>query len=211
MSGAGPLRITRSSLMRLSRRLDQVEKGAALLEKRRDALVIQLFARVRPTLDARRVIEQQAGQAYRALIDALATSGRGDLAAFGWPGRALHIQRVDPAAAGSAVPDRFARPPTLVRGPAARAMVPGQFDAAAEQAAQAFERLLETLLATAPEDFAIRQLGRDLARTVRQVNVLEQRVAVDLTRARVHVRRTLDEREREEAIRLRRIAAQARR
>ena len=152
-------------------------------------------------------IEQQAGQAYRALADALATSGRGDLAAFGWPGRALHLQRVDPAPAGSAVPDRFARPPTLVRGPAARAMVPGQFDAAAEQAAQAFERLLETLLATAPEDFAIRQLGRDLARTVRQVNVLEQRVAVDLTRARVHVRRTLDEREREEAIRLRRIAA----
>jgi V/A-type H+/Na+-transporting ATPase subunit D len=211
MSGAGPVRITRSSLMRLSRRLDQVEKGAALLEKRRDALVIQLFARVRPTLDARRVIEQQAGQAYRALADALATSGRGDLAAFGWPSRALHIQRVDPAPAGNAAPDRFARPPMLVRGPAARAMVPGQFDPAAEQAAQAFERLLETLLATAPEDFAMRQLGRELARTVRQVNVLEQRVAVDLTRARIHVRRTLDEREREEAIRLRRIAAPARR
>jgi vacuolar-type H+-ATPase subunit D/Vma8 len=46
---------------------------------------------------------------------------------------------------------------------------------------------------------------------MQQVNVLEQRVAVDMARARVHVRRTLDEREREEAVRLRRIAAQARR
>ena len=90
-------------------------------------------------------------------------------------------------------------------------MVPGQFDPAAEKAAQAFERLLEIVLATAPEEFAIRQLGRALAHTVRQVNVLEQRVAVDLTRALVHVRRTLDEREREEAVRLRRIASRARR
>ena len=199
MTAAGPARITRSSLMRLSRRLEQVEKGAALLEKRRDALVVQLFARVRPSIDARRGIEQQAALAYRALADALATSGRSDLGAFAWPSRDLQITLPYPA------------PPTLVRGTAARALVPGQFDPAAEKAALAFERLLETVLATAPEEFAIRQLGRALARTVRQVNVLEQRVAVDLARARVHVRRTLDEREREEAVRLRRIAARERR
>jgi hypothetical protein len=43
------------------------------------------------------------------------------------------------------------------------------------------------------------------------VNVLEQRVAVDLARGLVQVRRTLYEREREEAVRLRHIAARARR
>lgn len=212
MTAAGPARSTRSSLMRLSRRLEQVEKGAALLEKRRDALVIQLFARVRPSIDARRGIEHQAALAYRALADALATSGRGDLSAFAWPSRDLHITPLDPAPpAGIAVAGRYAPPPPLVRGTAARALVPGQFDPAAEKAALAFESLLETVLSAAPEEFAIRQLGRALARTVRQVNVLEQRVAVDLARARAHVRRTLDEREREEAVRLRRIAAQTRR
>ena len=54
MSGAERAKVTRASLTRLARRLEQVEKGAALLEKRRDALVIQLFARVRPSIDARR-------------------------------------------------------------------------------------------------------------------------------------------------------------
>lgn len=212
MTAAGPARTTRSSLMRLSRRLEQVEKGAALLEKRRDALVIQLFARVRPSIDARRGIQQQAALAYRALADALATSGRSDLCAFAWPSRELHITILDPApAAGSAVVARYAPPAKIVRGMAARALVPGQFDPAAEKAALAFEHLLETVLATAPEEFAIRQLGRALARTVRQVNVLEHRVAVDLARQRVHVRRTLDEREREEAVRLRLIAKQTRR
>jgi V/A-type H+-transporting ATPase subunit D len=210
MSGFEPVHVTRSSLMRLSRRLDQVAKGAALLEKRRDALVNQLFTRVRPTIDARHAIERQAGLAYRALADALATSGGSDLAPIGWPSRELRVQLLDAAApADAAASDRYAPPPPLVRGTAARAIVPGQFDPAAEKAARAFERLLEIVLATAPEDFAIRQLGRTLARTVRQVNVLEQRVAVDLARARVHVRRTLDEREREEAVRLRRIAALA--
>lgn len=212
MIGTGPTKVTRSSLTRLSRRLDQVERGAALLEKRRDALVIQLFARVRPSIDARHRTEKQAGLAYQALIDALAAAGRSDLAAFGWPSRDIRMELPAQALpAGAAAPDRFARPPTLLRGAAARAMVPGQFAPAVEKAAQAFERLLEIVLATAPEEFAIRRLGRALAHTVRQVNVLEQRIAVDLTRALIHVRRTLDEREREEAVRLRRIAARTRR
>jgi vacuolar-type H+-ATPase subunit D/Vma8 len=212
MTGANATPTTRSSLMRLTRRLEQVEKGAALLEKRRDALVMQLFARARPSIAARRGVEQQAESAYRALADALATSGRSDLSAWAWPSRDVRMQLRDPALpADTMAAQRFASPPTLVRGMAARAMVPGQFDPAAEDAARAFERLLEIVLATAPEEFAIRQLGRALARTVRQVNVLEQHVAVDLARARVKMRRTLDERERAEAVRLRRIAARARR
>ena len=212
MTGTGAVKVTRSSLMRLSRRLDQVEKGAALLEKKRDALVMQLFASVRPTIDARRLIEQQANGAYRALVDALAASGRSGLAALAWPSRDLRIEVLDRApVAGAAAAARFAAPPRLVRGAAARALVPGQFHPAAETAARAFERLLETVLATAPEEFAMRRLGRALAHTVRQVNVLEQRVAVDLARTRARVRRTLDEREREESVRLRRIVARARR
>jgi V/A-type H+-transporting ATPase subunit D len=212
MIGTGPAKVTRSSLMRLSRRLDQVEKGAAMLEKKRDALVIQLFARVRPTIDARRRVEQQAALAYRALVDALAAAGRSDLAALAWPSRDLRVDLLNHGKpAGTAAADRFAPPPALVRGAAARAVVPGQADPAAEKAAEAFEQLLELVLATAPEESAIRRLGRALAHTVRQVNVLEQRVAVDLGHALVRVRRTLDEREREESVRLRRIAARARR
>jgi len=195
MTIAGPARITRSSLVRLARWRDQVAKGSALLEKRRDALVAELFARVRPSIDTRRLAEQQAARAYRALLEALAAAGRTDLAALSWPHREL------PA---DAVSDQPA--PVLVRSAAARAMVPGQYEAAAEAAAQAFERLLEIMLAAAPEELAIRRLGRAIARTVRQVNVLEQRVSPQLNRALVHVRRTLDEREREELVRLRRMA-----
>jgi H(+)-transporting ATP synthase subunit D len=212
MIRTGPLKVTRSSLMRLSRQLDQVRKGTALLERKRDALVLEMFAHVRPTIDARHRVEQQAATAYAALVDALAASGRADLAALGWPSRELRvgIATVE-GTAPTAAPARFLPPRTLVRGAAARLSVPGQTDPAADKAAQAFERFLELVLATAPEEAAMHRLGRMLAHTVRQVNVLEQRVAVDLARALLRVRRTLDEREREEITRLRHIAARARR
>ena len=212
MTGARDAKVTRSALLRLTRRLGQVDKGAALLEKKRDALVGQLFARVHPSLDARRRIDAQAALAWRALVDALAACGHPGLAALGWPSRELSVQTGGddaPAAGGDAI-ERFAPAPALVRSIAARAWVPGQFDPAAQVAAQAFERLLELVLQTAPQEAAIRKLGRELAHTVRKVNVLEQRVAVDLRDALVRVRRTLDEREREEATRLRRIAAHRR-
>ncbi|HUP05609.1 MAG TPA: V-type ATP synthase subunit D [Caldimonas sp.] len=199
MTMAGPNKVTRSSLVRLARWRDQVAKGSALLEKRRDALVVELFARLRPGVDTRRLADRQAALAYRALLEALAAAGRTDLAALAWPHRELSAE----AASGQPTP-------VLVRSAAARALVPGQYRAAAEAAAQAFERLLEVMLAAAPEEFAIRRLSRAIARTMRQVNVLEQRVSPDLNRTLVHVRRTLDEREREELVRLRRMAARGR-
>ena len=105
------------------------------------------------------------------------------------------------SAAGAAPPagraaTRFAPPPTLVRGTAARALVPGQFDPAAEKAALAFERLLEIVLATAPEEFAIRRLGSRAGAHRAAGECAGTTRRVDLARARVHVRRTLDERER---------------
>jgi V/A-type H+-transporting ATPase subunit D len=208
MTAVQQTKVTRSTLLRLTRRLGQVDKGTALLEKKRDALVGELFARVHPSVDARRRIELQAAVAYRALVDALAACGQADLAALAWPSRELRVQTLpaEPPADETA-PDRFAPPATLVRSPAARAWAPGQADPAAGDAARAFERLLELVLAAAPEESAIRRLGRELAHTVRQVNVLERRVAVDLRRSLVRVRRTLDEREREESSRLRHIVA----
>jgi V/A-type H+-transporting ATPase subunit D len=210
VTGAREAKVTRSALLRLTHRLGQVDKGAALLEKKRDSLVGELFARVHPSLDARRRIDAQAAIAWRAIVDALAACGGADLAALGWPSRELWVDVADVENAGvgrGSASGRLERAPTLVRSVAARAWVPGQFDPAAQAAAQAFERLLDLVLETAPEEAAIRKLGRELAHTVRKVNVLEQRVAVDLRDALVRVRRTLDEREREEATRLRRIAA----
>jgi V/A-type H+/Na+-transporting ATPase subunit D len=190
---------TRASQLKLARRLEQVDKGAALLSKKRDALVTQLFARVRPGVEARRQIDVLAATAYARLADALAASGQADLATLAWPSRELRVEVGEGAA--------LTLHATLVRDAAARGWWPGQLSGEALPAARAFERLIESVLASAAEEAAIQRLSEQLARTVRQVNVLEQKFAVELRQALTRTRRTLDEREREEALRLRRIAA----
>lgn len=197
---------TRSQVVRLARRLEQVERGAALLRRKRESLVAELLRRARPAVDERRAIQRQSMEAWHALLDALGGAGRDELRVLGWPTREVRVDLVPveawglrAAAAGS--------PPSLVRGLAARGVATGPGDAAPPEAAEQFERLVELLLEAAPKELLMRRLGQALARTTRLVNTLEQRVSVDLRRSLASARRTLEEREREERLRLRRLAS----
>jgi vacuolar-type H+-ATPase subunit D/Vma8 len=73
------------------------------------------------------------------------------------------------------------------------------------RAAGEFERLAELLLDAAPREMLIRRLGEALSQTSRQVNTLERRVAPGLRAQLASVRRSLDEREREERHRLKQL------
>jgi V/A-type H+/Na+-transporting ATPase subunit D len=64
---------------------------------------------------------------------------------------------------------------------------------------------MEVLLDAAGREALLRRLGDALNRTSRQVNTLERRLAPELTRSLAETRRALDEREREERFRLRRL------
>lgn len=76
-------------------------------------------------------------------------------------------------------------------------------------AAHDFEVLVEALLDAAPQEHVMRRLGQALARTTRLVNTLEQRVSVKMAKDLATIRRTLEEREREEHehLRLKRLIA----
>jgi V/A-type H+-transporting ATPase subunit D len=192
--------------VRLRRRLEQVEKGAALLRRKRESLAAELFALARPAVDARRGIDEQARAAYRALLEALAAAGRDELRALGWPVRELLVVLVPREVWGIRGVD-LASKPSVVRSMAARGSPSGSGDAAPADAAEQFERLTERLLQAAPEELFMRRLGQAVSHATRLVNTLEQRVAVSLGRELAAVRSTLDEREREEHLRLKRIVA----
>lgn len=197
---------TRSNVVHLRARLDQVQRGAALLRRKRETLVARLFERVRPVVESRRAVEELARAAYRALLDALAASGPNALRALGWPERELRAD-VEPLEAWGIRGAAMRKRPAVVRSLAARGGGIGPGDAPAIAAAEAFERLVDRLLAAAPEEVFLRRLAEALKQATRLVNTLEQRVAVDLEADLVAMRRTLEEREREEHLRLSRIVA----
>jgi len=189
------------NLIRAARRLAQVGKGVELLRRKREALVSELFRLARPAADARAGIEQATQRAYPALLDALATRGLAGLRPLGWPDRDIALEMAPGSVWGVAV-STIVRRPALARTLGARGTAPGSTGPAAVQAATEFEHLIELLLDAAPREMLIRRLGEALSQTSRQVNTLERRVAPQLRSDMVGVRRVLDEREREERLRL---------
>lgn len=195
---------TRMNLLRAARRLGQVTRGVGLLRRKREALVTELFKLARPAADARALISDAGLRAYPPLLAALSLHGRAGLRALAWPERLLQVEVEGGSLWGIAV-SRIAARPALVRTLAARGTTPGLTGPAAAAAASAFERLADLLLEAAPREMLIRRLGEALAQTSRQVNTLERRLAPALRSAVTDMRRTLDEREREERLRLKRL------
>ncbi len=205
MSTLGRAAATRSNLVRLRRRREQVDRGAALLRRKRESLVAELFARAKPAVDSRRAIEEQAAAAYRALLEAYAAATSSDLRALAWPEREVRVDLV-PRDVWGIRGVELAKSAALERSFAARGVAAGPHDAAASEAAHDFERLVEMLLAAAPEELFMRRIGHALSHVTRLVNTLEQRVAVSLARDAETMQHTLEEREREEHLRLKRFA-----
>jgi V/A-type H+-transporting ATPase subunit D len=195
---------TRQNLLALQRRLERVDKGTALLRRKREALAAELFRLARPAASARAAIAARAASAYPVLAAALAREGAHGLRALGWPARNVEVTIRSTQVWGIAVAE-IVECPALRRTLEARGMSPTGVSAAAEETATAFEELAELLLAAANREALLRRLGEALARTSRQVNTLERRLGPSLRADLGAIRRTLDEREREEHLRLGRL------
>ena len=196
---------TRLNLIRAERRLERVRRGAALLRRKREALVSELFKLARPAADARRQIEEGSRRGYELLLWALALHGRAGLRALAWPERDLTVEIDSAQVWGVPVASIVPRPP-LTRTIGARGNAPGTAGPTVVAAAAEFERLTELLLDAATREMLIRRLGEALSQTSRQVHTLERRVAPSLLGQMGSVRRTLEEREREEHLRLRHLS-----
>ncbi|HWA59495.1 MAG TPA: V-type ATP synthase subunit D [Gemmatimonadales bacterium] len=192
---------TRLNLIRAQRRLERVEKGAGLLRRKREALVTELFRLARPAAGARQQIEEVARRGYRRLLDALAIKGQAGLRPLGWPERDLQVEIRAAQIWGVPVANITHRPP-LARTIAARQVAPPSAGPTVSVTAGEFERLTEMLLDAATREMLIRRLGEALARASRQVHTLERRLTPELEHQMSLVRRTLEEREREEHLRL---------
>lgn len=199
----GPTAPTRQNLLRGERWRARLARGTDLLRRKRETLVRELFQLARPATDARASITRVAAAAYPALLEALASAGRTGLRGVSWPFRELEVELRVTQVWGIPVADIVDRP-RLRRTVAARDVAPGPLGPSAA-VAQAFESLTDLLLAAAPREILLQRLGQALAQTSRQVNSLEYRITPALQRRLESMRRMLEEREREEKVRLARL------
>lgn len=196
-------------LLEARRRLARVEKGRDLLRRKREALVAELFRLARPAMDARAVIDERARQAYSALARALSVEGRAEVRAAGWPPPDIGVEIRTLQVWGVPVAE-ITQPPRIRRTLERRGTAPGVTPPSTVQAATHFEILTDLLLSAAPREMLLRRLGEALSRTSRQVHALEQRVKPSLEAEVTHIASALDQREREEHLRLRRFVRRGR-
>ena len=195
-------RPTRLNLLRSRRRLGRVREGADLLRRKREALVRELLGRARPAVDERERIGRAAAVAYPALVEALAEEGSAGVIASAEPSREVTVDMTSTRVWGLAM-GAVAEAPRLERTLEARGTAPGPTPAATVDAAAAFEALAQLLVEAAPREMLLRRLGQEVAQTSRQVRALERRVEPALAAAVSSMTSLLDEREREEHLRLR--------
>ena len=98
---------TRSGLVRANAQLERVRKGRELLNRKREALITELFRSARPALNARERVEERAHEAYRALLEALGAHGETGLRAYSWPDREVEVELEHHDVWGISVPRSF--------------------------------------------------------------------------------------------------------
>lgn len=194
---------TRLNLLRSRRRLERVREGADLLRRKREALVRELLSHAQPAIGARGRIAEATARAYPALLEALAREGRYGVRVSAEPLPEISVEMETTRLWGLTL-GAVREAPRFERTLEARGTAPGPTSPATIDAAETFESLARLLLEAAPREMLLRRLGHAVAQTSRQVRALERRVEPALASDVARTTSLLDEREREDHLRLRR-------
>ncbi len=195
---------TRMNLLARRAQIKLAADGAGLLKGKREALLKELIARARELKVLRRELHRRGRMAVAALAMARAVNGSPELRSAAVAGRRdvdvearLHnvwgLELADVEHAG------------LVRKHGERNI--GQLDCCSHvlEAAEAAERLLQQLVTCAPVERNLQLLGEEVRKTTRRINALEEHLLPRLRQDVRTIARVLDEREREDVFRLKRI------
>ncbi len=190
---------TRMNLLQRRGQLRLAQKGVDLLKKKRDALVAEFFGLVREALEARKALNQAAKEAYGALLLAQAFDGPEAVA-----GASLGVPPVEGVEAevenvwGSKVPRLRATFPEALLSPVGT-------PAYTLEAQKAFRRYAEALVQVANTETRLKKIGEEIKKTTRRVNALEQVVIPGIRGQIRFIQQVLEQREREDTFRLKRI------
>jgi V/A-type H+-transporting ATPase subunit D len=200
MSDVSP---TRTELLVRRTRIALVQQGHELLESKRSALMREFNRLGAEGLSRMDALDDAAAKAEQELARAVAIDGpetvaSAALAASGDVATTIGVRRV----AGVGLVEAEAEAATRSRD--ARGYAGVASTARIDAAAAAHEAVVDLLLESAVTERNLRRLANEIAATTRRMNALEHVVLPRLESERDRIALVLEEREREDATRLRR-------
>lgn len=195
---------TRGELLKLNKRIDLAKRGHQLLKEKRDALIAEFFDVIDQLRGAREKMYERMEEAFKELIAANMVMGSLEVkkAALA-SGRELEIDLDTRNIMGVAVPIIEAE--GVKRKVTERGYDLVQTSPKLDDAARKFEVALQTVLKLAEVEETVKLLAREIEKTKRRVNSLENIIIPHLEDMRKFIEFHLEELERETFFRLKRV------
>jgi V/A-type H+-transporting ATPase subunit D len=199
---------TRSELINLKRKIQLSERGYKILKMKRDGLILEFFKVLATAKDSRGELLDK----YQLAVDMMAVANTVE-GAIGVKSAAFSVKEVPEITLksknimGVIVPQIEAskvRKSLIDRGYGVLGT-----STVIDETASAFEELVESIIESAEIETTMKRLLDEIEKTKRRVNALEYKVIPELTAARDFIKMRLDEMEREELFRMKRIKARS--
>ncbi len=199
---------TRSELLEIKKKIKLTKSGYKILKMKRDGLIMEFFKILAQAKDIRDKVNHDYAEAMRSIAIAKAVDGAIAVqsAAFALkthPELSLRSKNI----MGIVVPEIEAnsiRTPMDQRGYG----VIGT-SVYIDEAAKAFENLVETVIEAAEIETTMKKILDEVEKTKRRVNALEFKVIPELQESEAFIRLRLEEMERENTFRLKRVKQKA--
>jgi len=202
---AEEIKPTRSELIKLKNRIKLVKAGYNLLKKKRDGLILEFFEILKESKEKAATLHESYSRAQHKLNMArILQSDLAIKAASFAVGKVPAIEVTQKNIVGVRVPrikGESVRKKFFERGYSLYEPV------AIDEAADAYEKLVEEIIAVAEIEITLRKLLAEIEKTKRRVNALEFEVIPSLERMKNLISFRLEEMERENFTRLKLIKA----
>jgi V/A-type H+-transporting ATPase subunit D len=197
---------TRSELISLKRRIALSERGYKILKMKRDGLIIEFFKVLAAAKDSRGDLLKKFEHAGEMMAMANTVEGT-----IGVKSAAFAVQEV-PDITLSSKNIMGVVVPEIESTSVKKSLIDRGYGmlgttSIIDETASAYEDLVEAVIESAEIETTMKKLLDEIESTKRRVNALEYKVIPELTEARDFIKMRLDEMEREELFRLKKIKA----
>ena len=197
---------TRSELISLKRRIALSERGYKILKMKRDGLIIEFFKVLAAAKDSRGDLLKKFEHAGEMMAMANTVEGT-----IGVKSAAFAVQEV-PDITLSSKNIMGVVVPEIESTSVKKSLIDRGYGmlgttSIIDETASAYEDLVEAVIESAEIETTMKKLLEEIESTKRRVNALEFKVIPELTEARDFIKMRLDEMEREELFRLKKIKA----
>ncbi|WP_181692065.1 V-type ATP synthase subunit D [Natronomonas sp. LN261] len=197
---------TRKNLMAIEDRIELSERGHDTLEKKRDGLIMEFMDILDQAQDVRSDLDDNYERAQRNIN--MARAMEGDVAVRG----AAAALKEHPEITSQSKNIMGVVVPQIESTKVKKSLDQRGYglvgtSARIDEAADAYEQLLETIILAAEVETAMKKMLDEIEKTKRRVNALEFKLLPELHGAQEYIEQKLEEQEREEIFRMKKIKA----